>query len=37
MMRKFVDIAYSCIWAVPEATAGVVPSLVYLHHTKLTV
>jgi hypothetical protein len=36
MMRKFVDIAYPCIWAVPEATTEVVPSLVHLHHTKLT-
>jgi hypothetical protein len=36
MMRKFVDIAYPCIWAVPEAMTGVVPSLVHLHHTELT-
>jgi hypothetical protein len=37
MMLKFVDIAYSCIWAVPEAMTGVVPSLVHLHHVELTV
>jgi hypothetical protein len=36
MMRKFVDIAYPCIWAVPEATTGVVPSPVHLHHAELT-
>jgi hypothetical protein len=35
-MMKFVDIAYSCIWVVPEATTGVVPSLVHLHHAELT-
>jgi hypothetical protein len=37
MMNKFVDIAYPCIWVVPEATTGVFPSLVHLHHAKLTV
>jgi hypothetical protein len=36
MMNKFVDIAYPCIWAVPEATTGVVPSFVHLHYAKLT-
>jgi hypothetical protein len=35
-MNKFVYIAYPCMWAVPEATTGVVPSL-HLHHAKLTV
>jgi hypothetical protein len=29
MMNKFVGIAYPCIWAVPEAMTGVVPSLVH--------
>jgi hypothetical protein len=33
---KFVDIAYPCIWVVPEATTGVVPSLVHLYHVELT-
>jgi hypothetical protein len=33
---KFVDIVYSCIWAVPEATTEVVPYLVHLHHVELT-
>jgi hypothetical protein len=37
MMDKFVDIAYTCMWPVPEATTGVVPSMVHLHHAKLTV
>jgi hypothetical protein len=37
MMRKFVDIAYPCIWAVPKATTRVVPSLVHFHHAELTV
>jgi hypothetical protein len=36
MMMKFVDIAYPCIWVVPETTAEVVPSLVHLHHAELT-
>jgi hypothetical protein len=35
-MMKFMDIAYPCIWAVPEVTTGVVPSLVHLHHAELT-
>jgi hypothetical protein len=37
MVNKYVDIAYPCMWAVPEATTGVVPSLVHLHHAELTV
>jgi hypothetical protein len=37
MMRKFVYIACPCIWAVLEATTGVDPSLVHLHHAELTV
>jgi hypothetical protein len=37
MMRKFLDIAYPCIWVVPKATTGVIPSLVHLHHAELTV
>jgi hypothetical protein len=37
MMNKFVDIACPCIWVVPEVTTKVVPSLVHLHHAKLTV
>jgi hypothetical protein len=37
MINKFVDITYPCIWVVPEATTEVVPSLVQLHHAKLTV
>jgi hypothetical protein len=36
-MNKFVDIAYPCMWAVPEATTEVVSSLVRLHHAELTV
>jgi hypothetical protein len=37
MMRIFFNIAYPCIWAVPEVTTGVVPSLVILHDAELTV
>jgi hypothetical protein len=37
MMNKFVDIAYPCIWEVPEEMTGVVPSLIHLHHAELTV
>jgi hypothetical protein len=36
MMRKFLDIAYPCIWAVLEATTEVIPTLVHLHHAELT-
>jgi hypothetical protein len=32
-----MDIAYPYIWVVPQATTGVVPSLIDLHHAKLTV
>jgi hypothetical protein len=37
MMNNFLDIAYPCIWAELEATTKVIPSLVHLHHAKLTV
>jgi hypothetical protein len=37
MMIKYVDISYPCMWVVPEAMTGVVPSLVHLHHLELTV
>jgi hypothetical protein len=36
MMNKFVDIAYPCMCVVLEVMTGVVPSLVHLHHAKLT-